>query len=74
MKTRLECSNGWVEVERVIEEESEGVKLTTNMEDEGELALTLSYNCEEKANTSFKNLSKAKPDELQAAILQMLGL
>ena len=74
METRLECSNGWVKIERVIEDESEGVNLITNMDDEGELALTLSYDCEETANTSFYNLSKSKPDELQAAILQMLGL
>ena len=76
MKTKLECSNGWVKIERVIDEDSEqeGVKLTNNMDDEGELSLTLSYDCEDKANTSFDNLSKAKPDELQAAILQMLGV
>ena len=74
METRLECSNGWVKIERVIEDESEGVNLITNMDDEGELSLTLSYDCEETANTSFNNLSKSKPDELQAAILQMLGL
>jgi uncharacterized protein VirK/YbjX len=73
MKTKLKCSNGWVKIERIIDEE-ESVKLTTNMDDEGELALTLSYDCENKANTSFDNLSKSKPDELQAGILKMLGL
>jgi hypothetical protein len=75
MKTKLKCLNGWVKIERIIdEEEKESVKLTTNMDDEGELALTLSYDCENKANTSFDNLSKSKPDELQAGILKMLGL
>ena len=76
MKRKIECSKGWVEIERVMDEDSEhkGVKLTTNMDDEGELALTLNYDCEDKANTSFDKLSKAKPDELQSAILQMLGL
>jgi len=75
MKTKLKCSNRWVKIERIIdEEEKESVKLTTNMDDEGELALTLSYDCENKANTSFDNLSKSKPDELQAGILKMLGL
>jgi hypothetical protein len=75
MKTKLKCSNGWVKIERIIdEEEKESVKLTTNMDDEGELALTLSYDCENKANTSFDNLSKSKPDELQSGILKMLGL
>lgn len=73
--TKLDCSKGWVKIERLIDdEEKESVKLTTNMDDEGELALTLSYDCEDKANTSFNNLSKTKPDELQAAILQVLGL
>ena len=65
---------GWVKVERLIEEEKEAVKLTTNIDDEGELGLTLSYDEIEKANKSFDNLSKQNPDELQVAILQMLGL
>ena len=75
MKTKLKCSNGWVKIERIIdEEEKESVKLTINMDDEGDLALTLSYDCENKANTSFDNLSKSKPDELQAGISKMLDL
>jgi len=71
---KLECTKGWVKVERLIEEEKEAVKLTTNIDDEGELGLTLSYDEIEKANKSFDNLSKQNPDELQVAILQMLGL
>ena len=67
--TKLDCSKGWVKIERL----KESVKLT-NMDDKGELVLTLSYDCEDKANISFDNLSKTKPDELQAAVLQMLGL
>lgn len=73
-KIKLECSNGWVEIERVIDEDSykEGVKLTTDIDD-GELSLTLSYDCKDKAYTSFKNLYKSNPDELKSAILQMIG-
>jgi len=71
---KLECSKGWVKVERLIDEEKEAVKLTTNIDDEGELGLTLSYDAIEKADKSFNNLLKQNPDELQVAILQMLGL
>ncbi len=71
---KLECSKGWVKVERLIDEYKEAVKLTTNIDDEGELGLTLSYDEIEKADKSFKNLSNQNPDELQVAILQMLGL
>ena len=71
---KLECSKGWVKVERLIDEDKEAVKLTTNIDDEGELGLTLSYDEMEKADKSFKNLSNQNPDELQVAILQMLGL
>jgi len=71
---KLECSKGWVKVERLIDEDKEAVKLTTNIDDEGELGLTLSYDEIEKADKSFKNLSNQNPDELQVAILQMLGL
>lgn len=71
---KLECSKGWVKVERLIDEDKEAVKLTTNIDDEGELGLTLFYDEIEKADKSFKNLSNQNPDELQVAILQMLGL
>ena len=71
---KLECSKGWVKVERLIDEDKEAVKLTTNIDDEGELGLTLSYDEIEKADKSFKNLWNQNPDELQVAILQMLGL
>lgn len=71
---KLKCSNGWVKVERLIDEEKESVKVTTNIDDEGEIGLTISYNTTDKANNSFNNLSKQNPDELQAAILQTLGL
>ena len=71
---KLECSKGWVKVERLIDEDKEAVKLTTNIDDEGGLGLTLSYDEMEKADKSFKNLSNQNPDELQVAILQMLGL
>ena len=71
---KIECSKGWVKVERLIDEQKESVKLTTNIDDEGELGLTLSYDAIEKADKSFNNLSKQNPDELQVAILQMLGL
>ena len=74
MKTKLECLDGWVEIERIIEDGDYGVKLTTNMEDEGELVFTLSYDCRDKADSLFNNLSKANPNELQAAILQMVGI
>lgn len=71
---KIEYSKGWVKVERLIYEGKEAVKLTTNIDDEGELGLTLSYDAIEKADKSFKNLSKQNPDYLQVAILQMLGL
>jgi hypothetical protein len=73
MKTKLECSNGWVKIERVTDER-ESVKLTTNIHDEGKLTLRLNYDCEKKANTSFDNLSKLNPDDLQAGILEQLSL
>lgn len=71
---KLECSKGWVKIERLIDEEKEAVRLITNIDEEGELGLTLSYDGVEKADKSFNNLSKQNPDELQVAILQMLGL
>jgi hypothetical protein len=75
METKLECTNGYVKIQRIVDEENnESVKLTTNIEDEGEMALTLSYDCAIKADTSFKNLSKANPDELKVGVVQMLGL
>ena len=75
METKLECSNGFVEIERIIDEDNkEGVKLTTNIDDEGTLGLTLTYDCKSKADASYQNLSKENPDKLQAGILQMLGL
>lgn len=71
---KLECSKGWVKIERLIDEEKEAVRLITNIDEEGELGLTLYYDGVEKADKSFNNLSKQNPDELQVAILQMLGL
>jgi hypothetical protein len=73
MKTKLECSNGWVKIERVTDER-ESVKLTTNIHNEGKLTLRLNYDCEKKANTSFNYLSKLNPDDLQAGILEQLSL
>ena len=73
MKTKLECSNGWVKIERITDER-ESVKLTTNIHNEGKLTLRLNYDCEKKANTSFDNLSKLNPDDLQAGILEQLSL
>jgi len=73
MKTKLECSNGWVKIERVTDER-ESVKLTTNIHNEGKLTLRLNYDCEKKANTSFDYLSKLNPDDLQAGILEQLSL
>lgn len=74
MENKLECKNGWVKIQRTIDEDNESVKLTTNIDDEGEMALTLSYDSTIKADTSFENLSKRNPDELKAGIMQMLGL
>ena len=73
MKTKLECSNGWVKIERVTDER-ESVKLTTNIHNEGKLTLRLNYDCEKKAKTSFDYLSKLNPDDLQAGILEQLSL
>ena len=72
-ETKLECSNGWVKIERVTDER-ESVKLTTNIHNEGKLTLRLNYDCENKANTSFDYLSKLNPDDLQAGILEQLSL
>ena len=72
-ETKLECSNGWVKIERITDER-ESVKLTTNIHNEGKLTLRLNYDCEKKANTSFDYLSKLNPDDLQAGILENLGL
>lgn len=74
MENQLECTNGWVKIKRIIDEDKESVKLTTNINDEGEMSLTLSYDCESKADTAFENLSKSNPDELKAGVMQMLGL
>ena len=54
-ETKLECSNGWVKIERVTDER-ESVKLTTNIHNRGELTLRLNYDSEKKANTSFDTL------------------
>jgi hypothetical protein len=72
-ETKLECSNGWVKIERITDER-ESVKLTTNIHNRGELTLRLNYDLEKKANTSFDTLSKSNPDDLQAGILENLGL
>lgn len=75
METKLECTNGYVKIQRFVDEENkESVKLITNIEDDGEIGLTLSYDCATKADKSFENLSKANPEELKAGVMQMLGL
>ena len=74
MKNKLECINGWVKIQRIIDEENkESVKITTNIDDDGEMSLTLSYDCKIKADKSFENLSKSNPDKLKLGVMQMLG-
>jgi hypothetical protein len=72
-ETKLECSNGWVKIERVTDGK-ESVKLTTYKDNGVKLTLTLNYDSEKKANTSFDTLSKSNPDDLQAGIFENIGL
>lgn len=75
METKLECKNGWVRIQRIIDEESnESVKILTNIDDDCEIGLTLSYDCKSKADKAFENLSKSNPDKLKDGVMQMLGL
>ncbi len=75
MENKLDCSDGWVKIQRIIDEENnESVKILTNIDDDGEIGLTLNYDCKRKADKSFKNLSKSNPDKLKAGVMKVLGL
>ncbi len=73
METKLECKDGWVKIQRIIDEGKESVKIITNTENDREIGLTFSYYSESAADSTFENLSKSNPDELRDAIMETVG-